>query len=182
MKKLSEVNWDLVKFQFEILGYSLEELQQEYEVSSAVMSYQARNWVQAPASKREQLQFTNLDSIEEMSNEVLAQITDEAIITSLIKQKHFLPKYLELENILLAKAISLAKTLQEERASVSALNTLASVLDSLLKHNPILKAQEVKNEDEGGVGSPTEWKVTVVRAAAQDSGEARTVPPETEEV
>ena len=171
MAKLRDINWDLLKFQYEVLGVPLEEIQSENDISDALLQYNSRDWNQAPLISRKNLQFTNLDSLTELTDEVIGQVQEESQITNTIKQKFLLPKYIELESILLEKSISLAKGLEAERASASALNTLTSVLTSLLKHNPILAPA---NQDEESKGNQDrEWKITFVGADAES--------PDTEE-
>jgi hypothetical protein len=176
MAKLSEINWDMVKFEFEVLGATLEDLEEKYEVAPALMKYNARNWAPCPATKQKELAFTKLEDIETLTDEIASQVKQESEIVSLVKQKFLLPKYVHLEQILLEKTITLATSLEAtDRASANAIKTLASVLRDLLAHNPILAPQETEltKSDE-----PMEWKVTYVDARASDTEKAETVPGE----
>jgi hypothetical protein len=39
-----DTNWELIKFQYEILGSSVEDLAAEHEVSATVLEYNAKSW------------------------------------------------------------------------------------------------------------------------------------------
>ena len=160
MSHLSNIDWNLVQFQYEILGATKEELMLEYDLTESYVEYITRNWKPVPAAQRKSLQFTQLDTLEELTDDVASQIRKEAHALTTIKQKHLLPKYLELENILVNRAISLASVLEIERSSVPAISTLTNVLMTLLQNNPLYS-----NEDgQIGSGEPQEWKVTVVKS------------------
>jgi len=176
MAKLSEIDWNLLKFEFEVLGKSLEELADSYEINASIMAYQAKDWKQSPASIRESLQFTKLDSITELSEEIASQVKNEAEIISLIKQKFLLPKYVQLENILLEKSIALASSLESTTTgSASAIRTLTSTLMDLLKNNPILAPKEEEDTPHEGT---RDWTVTFVDAPTTSPSEAGPVPDE----
>jgi len=179
MTKLTEIDWNLLKFEYEINGASLEELQDFYGISSAVMTYQARDWTPVPASKQSSLKFTNLEDITSLTDEVVAQVRHESETRNTIKQKFLLPKYIQLEHILISKCIKLAASLEEDRASASAVKTLSEVLKSLLSLNPILAPGE---QIDSVPTDAKEWKITFVDAKPTDSCEVKAIPDEKEAV
>jgi hypothetical protein len=181
MAKLSEIDWNLLKFEYEVLGKSLEEIQAENEINPSIMAYQAKDWVQAPLSQREKLHFTNLSSVHELTEEITAQIKEQTNQQLLLKQNHLLPRYIKLENILLEKSINIASSLESSTpGAASTLRALAKILLDLLQYNPLLSPKVDSNEtsDDGS----REWTVTFVDAPAKSSREAQPVPDEKEAI
>ena len=180
MTKLTEINWDLLKFEYEINGSSLEELQEYYNISSAVMAYQAKDWKAIPAAKQSALKFPDLEDLTSLTDQVVSQVRQESETRNTIKQKFLLPKYIQLEHILVTKCIKIASSLEEDRASSSAVKTIAEVLKSLLSLNPILAPGE-QIDTQSGDGAK-EWKITFVDAKSTSPSEAEAVPGEAETV
>ena len=141
MTQLSDINWNIVKFQYEMLGYTLIELMAEYDVSESVMKYQSRNWVQLPVSQREELNFIRTGDIDELTEDVVRQVRNETNLISLAKQKELFPLYVKLEHILLAKSVAIAQGLPEDSSSISAIGNLLGTLHKLIEKNPIINPQ-----------------------------------------
>lgn len=161
MGRLTDIDWNLVQFKYEVLGYSIEEIQDEYQLSDAHINYISKGWKRVPAAERKHLTFTKLESLEEVTEEVKAQIAEESETLTTLKQKYLLPKFLELENAILTKAISLAQKLDADKSNVNSLQTLTSILNNLLPNNPLInKRAEVV--EPGTPHSPQEWKLTIV--------------------
>lgn len=178
MGNLKDINWDLLKFEYEVLGTSLEDLQEKYDVSQAMMQYSAKTWVQAPVTKREALQFTKLDSLTELSEDVAAKVAEESAIVSTIKQKYLLPKYIQLENILVTKAISLASSLTNDKVNASTLSTLTNILNNLLTNNPLLTKTEAP---EAEVQRPQKWEIEVVHPTIPPPSSTEATPVHNDE-
>jgi hypothetical protein len=157
-----ETNWELIKFQYEILGTSLEDLAVEHEVSPTVLKYNAASWKRIPLAEQKLLDFKDLSSVESITKEVVQHVRDQARASSLLKQKFLGPKYIALEALLLTKANAVLASLDpKEKGAANSIKTISSVLKELLEQNYLLSA-EAEKEELGESAAPTEWKVTIV--------------------
>ncbi len=178
MPQLSDINWDLLKFKYEILGVGLPEIQAEYEISDSLMQYNSRNWHVVPASQRKSIKFTSIEDITSLTSDIAEQVRNEAEIISLVKQKFLFPKYVELEHILLTKAIAIANNMPEETTSAGTISLLQGVLYEMLRHNPIINM----DTEESTVVAAQKVEVTVVNAKNTSATETTPVPDKKEAV
>jgi len=182
MAKLSEIDWNLLKFEFEVLGKSLEEIQEAYEINPAVMKYQARDWVQSGLSKHHDIKFTKLESIKDLTDEITAQVKDQSTAQLLLKQYHLLPRYIQLENILLQKSIQLASSLESSTPGAAAtIRSLVNSLTDLLKHNPML-SPDMQDSGIRPEEKDREWKVTFVSPEPKNTSQVSAVSEKEEEI
>lgn len=107
---MQEVDWDLVRFNYEALGRSISDLAKEFDVPETVVTYASREnkWKRIP--------------LEELQQR---------------KAEYLTPRYFALETTLLSKAMSMAVKLDPEKpAASSTLKTLVGVLKDLIASNP----------------------------------------------
>lgn len=179
MGRLSEIDWSLVQFKYEVLGSSLEEIKEEYDLSEGHLAYVSKDWKVIPAAAKKKLEFADLSSLESLTDDIAGQISQEASLLQTLKQRSLLTKYLELENILLTKAITLAQELTNEGTSVNRLSTLTGVLTNLLAHNPLLSP---KVDETSGEGEARDWTLTIVEPEFDTSKKTGAAVSEEEKV
>ena len=164
---MSETNWELVQFKYEVLGIPLEELAREYNLSLPVLKFNSRDWKQLPLALKEPLDLKGLTSLEDVLTKLGEETGNQTKAFGVLKQKFLGPKYVELETVLLYKAIEMAQELKaNDSRGASTLRSLANVLTDLLANNPLLAPDR---EMEGSENS-REWKITVVDSSADDNG------------
>lgn len=156
-----DTNWELVKFKYEILGNSLEELAQEYCLSMPVLKYNSKDWKQIPLASGESISLKDITSLEDVLTKLGTQTSSQTKAFAILKQKFLGPKYVELETVLLHKAIEMASNIKEtDPRAAQTLRSLATVLSDLLIQNPLLTSNDRVDDS-----SATEWKITVVDAS-----------------
>lgn len=165
---MTETNWDLVQFKYEVLGSSLEELAAEYSLSLPVLKFNASNWKQIPLAQHKKIDIRDAETFEDLIDNVAKQISDETKAFTIIKQKFLGPKYIELETILLHKTIEMANNLNTtDPLSASTIRKLTTVLSDLLAQNPLLGPSETGHD---GV-IDREWKISFVESKNEDREE-----------
>ena len=159
-----DTNWDLLKFKYEVLGASVESLAQEHQVSLPVLKFNSQNWTQIPLAKKKPLDLKGLSSLEEVLSELGNETSSQTKAFAILKQKFLGPKYVELETVLLHKAIKMASEIKEnDPRGAQTLRSLATVLSDLLTHNPLLVSGDAVEGD-----GTKEWKVTFVDASKKE--------------
>jgi len=159
---MQDTNWELLKFKYEVLGISLEDLAAEHSISMPVLKFNSQNWKQFPLASKQPLDLENLTSLEDILLKLGSETASQTKAFGILKQKFLGPKYIELETVLLHKAIEMAGALSSDDArSAATLRSLATVLHDLLEQNPLLTPGD-KIEDDGDA---TEWKITIVDAS-----------------
>jgi hypothetical protein len=167
-----ETNWDLIKFQYEVLGESLEDLAAVHEVSPAVLKFNAESWKPIPLAQQKALQFPDLSSLEEITKEMAKQVREHARTASLLKQKFLGPKYIALEAMLLTQATTILSNIDpKDPRSANSVKTITSVLKELLEQNSILHVSSEKEDFEAGTG-PTKWEISFVTPEGEHAEES----------
>jgi len=157
---MDEINWELVQFKYEVLGSSLETLAQEYHLSLPVLKFNSKDWKQIPLAQQ-QLGLEDISSLEDILTKLGDQTASQAKAFAILKQKFLGPKYVELETVLLHKAVQMASAIKEgDPLGHRTLRSLATVLADLLEQNPLLRSMD----DVDGNHNSREWKVTIVDA------------------
>ena len=164
---MEDTNWELVQFKYEILGYSLNDLAKEHSISLPVLEFNAKNWKQIPLATLEKpLSLDDISSLDDILIKLGDQTATRAKAFAILKQKFLGPKYVELETVLLHKAIIMASQIKDnDPLGARTLRTLATVLSDLLQQNPLLRPGDSEELSEA-IGR--EWKVTVVKADKED--------------
>jgi len=161
-----ETNWELIQFKYEVLGISLEELAREYTLSLPVLKFNSKDWKQLPLALKEPLDLKDLTSLEDVLTKLGEETASQTKAFGVLKQKFLGPKYVELETVLLYKAIAMAQELKaSDSRGASTLRSLANVLTDLLANNPLL----APNSEIEGTENSREWKIMVVGSGVDDN-------------
>lgn len=164
---MSETNWELLKFKYEVLGCSIEDIAQEHSLSLPVLKFNSQTWKKLPLAREEPLDLEGLTSLEDILIKLGNETSSQTKAFAILKQKFLGPKYVELETVLLHKAIEMATELKSsDPRSAATLRSLATVLGDLLVRNPLLTPG-----DEAEGGAATEWKVTFVDANKEETND-----------
>jgi len=162
------INWELLKFRYEVLGTSLEEISTSTGVSMTILKYTTQDWKMLPLAEEDSLDLTDIKSLEDVLEKLGNKTSIQTRAFSILKQKFLGPKYVELETVLLYKAIEMANAIDaSEVLGARTLKTLSEILNSLLERNPLLTTDV---QSEGGSESH-KWEVTIVDANKSGSEE-----------
>lgn len=162
---MSDTNWELLKFKYEVLGVSLEDLAIEHGVSGPVLKFNSQTWKKLPLASDKPLDLKGVSSLEDILTKLGSETSNQTKAFAILKQKFLGPKYVELETVLLHKAIEMASELKSsDPRSAQTLRSLATVLGDLLMRNPLLTPGEGLSEGEG----TKEWKITFVDASEKE--------------
>lgn len=158
---MQDINWSLIKFKYEFLGFSLEDLAAEHSISLAVLQYNSKDWKQISLEQEELVDLEGIKSIEDVLVKLSKQTTNQTQAFLILKQKFLGPKFMELETVLLHKAISLASNIDsKDPRAASTLKSITEVLVNLIGQNPLLKS----GEGVGGGDGEKVWEVRIVEA------------------
>jgi len=158
---MQDTNWELLKFKYEVLGATLADLAQDHNVSFPVLEFNAKDWKQIPLALKESMDLKDIGSLEEVLSKLGEQTSTQTKAFAVLKQKFLGPKYVELETILLHKAIEMAGELKaSDPRGANTLRSLATVLSDLLERNPLLTTSGEEDDNTAA----REWKITVVDA------------------
>lgn len=148
---MTGTNWDILKFKYEILGVSLEALSIDTGVPLPLIQRNAKEWNQ-------------LSLVEDDGNAALTAAERSSKLRSILKQNQLGPKYVELEMILLYKAIDIADNLSDsaDNANIIALKNLTAILGNLIAQNPSLAP--ATKEDSVPTPDETTWNINVITA------------------
>lgn len=156
---MQDTNWELIKLKYEFLGFSLEDLAHEHSISSAVLEYNSKDWNQI-SLEQDEIDMSDIKSLDDVLEKLSTQTINQTQAFQILKQKFLGSKYIELETVLLQKAISLAANLKDDDPrSASTLKSLTDTLVNLLSQNPLLKSGEAVSRDGDKV-----WEVRFVDA------------------
>jgi hypothetical protein len=155
---MNVTNWDLLKFKYEVLGVPLTEIATDANVSEAVLNFNSKDWVQLPLEELKGLELKEMKSLDDILTKLGDRTAAQTKVFSILKQKFLGPKYVELETILLHKAIEIASSIDGSDAkAASTLDRLASLLTELIDQNPSLTSEG------SGEGKPDgKWEITFV--------------------
>ena len=157
---MQDTNWDLVQFKYEFLGFSLEDLAREHSISTALLEYNSKDWKQISLVQDDLVDMSEIKSIDDVLKKLSSQTLNQTQAFQILKQKFLGPKFMELETILLYKAISIASNLDDnDSRSALTLKSITEVLVNLIGQNPLLKSGEVVGGDADKI-----WEVRVVEA------------------
>ena len=160
-----DTNWDLLKFKHEVLGSSIEALAHEHQVSLPVLQFNSKDWKQIPLASKELLDLKDITSLEDILLKLGSETSSQTKAFAILKQKFLGPKYVELETVLLHKAIEMAQEIKSnDPRAAQTLRSLATVLSDLIAHNPLLTTGDESDTDT----LSREWKVTFVDATEKE--------------
>ena len=157
---MQDINWDLVQFKYEFLGFSLDDLAREHSISKAVLDYNSKDWKAVSLEQDLSFDMSEIKTIEDILTKLNNQVINQTQAFLILKQKFLSPKFIELETTILHKAISIINLLDEKDSrSAKTLKELTEVLVGLLNQNPMLKSGGMPE----GEGDKI-WEVRVVEA------------------
>lgn len=159
---MPEINWELIKFKYEVLEISLDRLAEEHGISPSALQYAAKNWEQVPLVERGE----DFDAVEG----VQSGLVEQSKIFSMLKEKFLGPKYIELETTLLHKAIEIANSIPAEGIGA------AKIVKDLAEIYKNLTVEKNKDIDNHLIDTPTKWEVVVVdpEVKKEDESEIKT--------
>jgi len=161
---MQDINWDLLKFKYEVLGISIKDLAMEHSVSEPVLKYNSQSWKRIPLASGTPLDLEGLTSLEDVLTKLGSETSSQTKAFAILKQKFLGPKYVELETVLLHKAIEMAQSLKsDDPRAAQVLRSLTTVLGDLLIQNPLLVSDALEKDE-----SATEWKITVVDGSKKE--------------
>ena len=164
---MENTNWELLKFKYEVLGVSLADLAVEHKVSEPVLKFNSQTWKMIPLASKGSMGLEDVKSIEDVLVKLGNETASQTKAFAVLKQKFLGPKYVELETVLLHKAIEMASELKSnDPRAANTLRSLATILGDLLAQNPLLGS----GLDELDTGEAKEWKVTFVDATNKEGG------------
>lgn len=140
------VDWGLLKLQYEFFGVTVEELAEEYDTTPRMIEYaiEEQNW------KRSDLAIACQDynGVTSVKASLLDEINNRTKLMHSLKQSALNPRYIALETALLGKCLDLLKnTPTDDPASVIPLKTISEIFKSLKEQNyGVLKPEDKKSE------------------------------------
>lgn len=165
---MNDTNWELLKFKYEVLGASLEDLAIKHSVSGPVLKFNSQTWKRLPLASEKPLDLEGISSLEDILVKLGGETSSQTKAFAILKQKFLGPKYVELETVLLHKAIEMAtEVISSDPRSAQILRSLATVLTDLLTHNPLLTVGEGLSDGD----STKEWKITFVDSKKEKEDE-----------
>lgn len=167
--EITAINWDSVKFNYEVLGHSEQAIKEKWNISDSLFEYVSRNWKRHPVASRKEINFRPTADINELTVEAIQSVTNEVGLTNLIKQRYINELSVELEHTLLAKAVAISHTLAEDAASINSIRNLVGVLHKIIGYNPIVNP--VKADEEAVVEQDQTVRIEIVDA---DKGATKT--------
>jgi hypothetical protein len=166
---MQDTNWELVKFKYEVLGCSLADLAVEHDLSLPVLNFNAKDWKRIPLASKESMSLDDITSLEDVLTKLGDQTSSQTKAFAILKQKFLGPKYVELETVLLHKAIEMAQEMKSnDPRSAATLKSLTTVLTELIKNNPLL----APGDDELGISDAREWRISIVNAKEEKEKDA----------
>jgi hypothetical protein len=156
MENSLSTNWDILRFKYEVLGISLEALAIDTGISIPLLERNSKNWKQ-------------VSLVEDDGSKVLSVAEQSSKLQSVMKSKILGPKYVELEMLLLYKAIEIANNMNDstDNSNIVALKNLTDILSNLLSQNPSL----IPAKQDTGEIAPTEqkWEINIVTGGVQEN-------------
>lgn len=162
---MSETNWEILKFKYEVLGVSLEALSLDTKISLPILRHNAKegDWNKLPLAEDPESSIT--------------QANDVSKLYSALKQKALSSKYIELEMVLLFKAVELANNLETENSSnVLILKNLTEILTNLLANNPSLRPE--LPDTSSTLKVPQSWEINIIHGNQEKTNQTLNVKGE----
>lgn len=149
------VDWNLLKFQYEVLGFTIDQLAKENPSTTAGLIQDAAKEQRWEAGSIDTLvpviqnEDNNKNSLEQFTEAAKAQL----IGSNLMKQKHLFPEFAKCEAILLSKISQAAISLDmNDEKAYTKISNLVKSLQGLLAHNQFLTTTIDPESTAGGSG------------------------------
>lgn len=164
------VDWGLIKLQYEVFGLSEDEILEDGQVSRTQLRYaiDEQGWQQLPTATTLQ-DYRDLGSVEDAGADLIDAVQDRLRTLRTIKQAVLSPRYIALETAILGKALETLNTISADQPTAAAqIKVLTEVLTQLKAQNNMVGA--------GAGGAEGENKGVTVRIMNQvgRNGEVQT--------
>lgn len=173
------IDWDLLKFLYEVHGATEEELAEENGTTLRMVEFvrDKQGWKRSKLAKTTR-QWSDL---EEADDEVVDDIQQKMAVSSLLKQFSVNPKLQLFEVSIIAKAIDTVRSLDPAIPSTAeSLQKLGSLLEKLKESNPAIRSNQRRQEAESaGAGT---IKVQIITGYAEPKYDAIDVVPQAPQI
>jgi len=146
------IDWDAVKVQYEIFHEDVRCLAAENKVNPALIEYavKERGWKRAPM-KGIMHDVKDIYDLEEITDDILNAAGERLTTINMLKAVTMNPKYVALENAIIAKAMEVVNSLMPQAPTAGdQLKKVADLLSSL-RAKSIPSAGVDKSKDDGRV-------------------------------
>jgi hypothetical protein len=141
------IDFKTIRMRYELLGDTLPELASEYNLNPEALDFLAKDEGWSQHLLPTPVTTGQAKDVEGYAKQLLEASKHKLSILSVYHQLALRPQYIELEQTLLAKAVSLAKHLDEKEVmAVSKLKTLTSVLNDLSQRLGLLAGAASEGE------------------------------------
>jgi len=140
MMETPTTNWDLVRIQYELFGTSVPQIAHDNDIPPQLvdLKIQECEWKRNKLAQ-ESFDLATVDSLENITEELLEHIKERINVVSLLKQESLNPLYIKLEVKLLHKAIEIAEQMSATGdKAANQLRALTVALQNLLAQNRVL--------------------------------------------
>ena len=175
-----EINWKTMRVKYELLGYSIEELAEEFELNPDAVQHmvESKGWVKKTDGASP---LHNCTSTEQYLETLTGNLMTEFSIIALHHQQHIQPKFIQIELELVGKLRTAIESLDATLPSAaSMLKRLTETLALLVSGSGLYK-QVMTNPDAllNGLGMESDNFMLELRNAAQQLADKnRGVEPE----
>jgi len=157
MLDTQDINWEILKFKHEVLGASLEQIAGETGISLSLLNHCAKAWKPLNLTGLKEISLEDVQSFDELIDRLRDNTYSQTEAFELLKERFLTTEYIELETLIVHKAISIVSSLvPTHQDSPRYLKSMAEVLTSLK-----VKAARQPEDDEG-TRRITKWEITVV--------------------
>jgi hypothetical protein len=132
-KMKQQIDWGLLKIQYEIFGETTESLADQYNTTPRMIEYAVEEgkWQHKPIAKAIQA-WEEFGSIEELPPDLLDEVQSRMQILFTLKQSTLNPRYIAIEAAILGKAQQVVRNLNpEDPNAADVLSSMAKVFTAL---------------------------------------------------
>lgn len=130
---MKQVDWGLLRIQYEIFGEEIDDLAEEYDTTPRMIEYAAEEgkWQRMPIAKAIS-EWQNIENLEEIPPDLMDQVRDRMQILFTLKQSTLNPKYIAIETAILGKAQQVIQNLSSDHPNAAQiLKAMTDVFTSL---------------------------------------------------
>lgn len=146
---MKTTDWNLIKVQYELFGYSTEELAEEYNVPVRMVELAAEdhNWKRLPVADK----VHNWKDLKTIDESTLDDISYRLKLLQTLKESALGPKYIILETAILNRAIEIMQNLNPQAESATDKLKMVSEILQNLQGKRIREADAANGNGSGGV-------------------------------
>lgn len=159
-----QINWDLLKIEYEFFNKPLQQIAQETNIPHQFLidKVQHDGWTPHPLAQ----QIATIKDLTTATEDYNHKVEEKLRLLSNLKQEIFAPEYLKLEFSLLAKASQILHQIKEgDPTAHNKLKALTSVFKDLLSGNGLLASSAAEANRDGD-----ELNVKIQMVAETDDG------------